>query len=318
MVETIKNEGASKSGQLADALAAGKKIIVCTIQTFPFALAAVRELAAAQGKRLAVIADEAHSSQTGEAAAKLKELLSPEALKDLADGGEFDAEDVLAAQMSAGATPDGVTYVAFTATPKAKTLELFGRPGSDGKPEAFHVYSMRQAIEEGFILDVLKNYTPHKLASRLAHEGKELDEVTVERAAATKSIMQWVTLHPYHIGQKVEIVVEHCRKNVLPLLDGKAKATVVLSGRKEAVRWKLAIDKYITSRGYSLGTLVAFSGEVIDLESGPEPFTETGSLLNATLKGRDIRDAFAGPEHHLLLVANKFQTGFDQPLLCGR
>ena len=317
VVETIKNDGGTKGGQLAKALAAGKKIIVCTIQSFPTALAAVRDLAATDGKRFAVIADEAHSSQTGEAAAKLKEVLSPEELAELMDGGEVDTEDLLAAQMAARASDKGVTYVAFTATPKAKTLQLFGRPGPDGKPAPFHIYSMRQAIEEGFILDVLKNYTPYKLAFKLAHDGKELSEVEVERSAATKGIMQWVRLHPYNISQKVQIVVEHFRENVQPLLDGKAKAMVVLASRKEAVRWKLAVDHYIREQGYPLGTLVAFSGEVHDPESGEEPFTETNSGLNPGLKGRDIHDAFKGADFHLLLVANKFQTGFDQPLLCG-
>jgi type I restriction enzyme R subunit len=324
VVETIKNEGAAKSGQLADALAAGKKIIACTIQTFPFALEAVQELAATKGKRFAVIADEAHSSQTGEAAAKLKQVLSQEELEALKDGGEVDTEDLLAAQMAARAGETGITYVAFTATPKAKTLQLFGRvpnptqpPGEGNLPGPFHVYSMRQAIEEGFILDVLKNYTPYKLAFKLAHGGTEMDDSEVERSAALKGIMQWVALHPYNIAQKVQIVVEHFRNVVAPLLDGKAKAMIVLASRKEAVRWKLAVDKYIKDRGYKLGTLVAFSGEVNDPESGPEPFTETGPLLNPGLKGRDIREAFTGEDCHLLLVANKFQTGFDQPLLCG-
>jgi type I restriction enzyme R subunit len=318
VVETIKSESGSKSAQLADALKAGKKIIVCTIQTFPYALQAVRDLAATDGKRFAVIADEAHSSQTGEAAAKLKEVLSPEEIAELEDGGEIDTEDLLAAQMAARASDTGVTYVAFTATPKAKTLQLFGRrQGPDGLPAPFHVYSMRQAIEEGFILDVLKNYTPYKLAFRLAHGGKEMEESEVERSAAVKGIMQWVRLHPYNVSQKVQIVVEHFRENVQPLLDDKAKAMVVLGSRKEAVRWKLAIDKYIKGKGYPLGTLVAFSGEVNDPESSPEPLSETSKELNPNLKGRDIRDAFKAEEYHLLLVANKFQTGFDQPLLCG-
>jgi type I restriction enzyme R subunit len=324
VVATIRSEGGAKSGQLADALAQGKKIIVCTIQTFPFALNAVRELAATEGKRFAVIADEAHSSQTGEAAKKLKELLSPEEIADLQDGGEIGNEDILAAQMAARAGESGVTYVAFTATPKAKTLELFGRrpnpdqpPGPGNLPAAFHVYSMRQAIEEAFILDVLKNYTPYRLAFRLANEGQEWDDQQVERSAALKGIMRWVRLHPYNIAQKVQIVVEHFRENVQPLLDGKAKAMVVLGSRVEAVRWKRAIDGYIKSQGYGLGTLVAFSGEVNDPESEDEPVTESTASLNAGLKGRDIREAFAGEEFHLLLVANKFQTGFDQPLLCG-
>jgi type I restriction enzyme R subunit len=324
VVATIKGDGASKSAELATALSGGKKIVVCTIQTFPFALKAVQDLAATQGKRFAVIADEAHSSQTGEAASKLKQVLSAEELKDLADGGEISTEDVLAAQMSARSDQKGVTYVAFTATPKAKTLELFGRrpnpalpAGADNLPTAFHVYSMRQAIEEGFILDVLQNYTPYKLAFRLANNGKEWDETEVERNEALKGIMRWVRLHPYNIAQKVQVVVEHFRENIAPMLNGHAKAMVVVGSRVEAVRWQLAIDKYIKNQNYKLGTLVAFSGEVKDAESGPDAFTENSKTLNPNLRGRDLRDAFATDEYQILLVANKFQTGFDQPLLCG-
>ena len=298
--------------------------MVCTIQTFPFALEAVRKLAATQGKRFAVIADEAHSSQTGEAAAKLKAVLSPEELAELADGGEVSTEDILAAQMATRADEGGITFVAFTATPKTKTMELFGtrpdpsrKPAPDNVPTPFHVYSMRQAIEEKFILDVLQNYTPYKLAFKLAHEGKDYDEKTVERSAALKGIMGWVRLHPYNIAQKVQIVVEHFREYVAPLLNGKAKAMVVVGSRVEAVRWQLAIDKYIKEHGYTIGTLVAFSGEVNDTESGPDGFTENSHALNPNLKGRDIREAFKGDEYQILLVANKFQTGFDQPLLCG-
>lgn len=324
VVAVIKGEGNSKSGELAEALSGGKKIVVCTIQTFPFAMKAVQELAATEGKRFAVIADEAHSSQTGSAAANLKAVLSAEELNELADGGEISTEDLLAAQMAAKANAAGITYIAFTATPKAKTLELFGRlpnpslpPGKENLPEPFHVYSMRQAIEEGFILDVLKNYTPYKLAFKLANNGQEWSEKEVVRSEAMKGIMRWVSLHPYNIAQKVQVVVEHFRENVAPLLDGKAKAMVVVSSRLEAVRWQLAIEKYIKDQGYKLATLVAFSGEVNDPASGPDPFTESSSLLNPNLKGRDMREAFATSEYQILLVANKFQTGFDQPLLCG-
>lgn len=317
VVASITNEHGSKSAQLSQALKDGKKIIVCTIQTFPFALQAVQELAATEGKRFAVIADEAHSSQTGEAAAKLKQLLSAQEWAELQDGGQVDTEALLASQMEARAGVKGLTYVAFTATPKAKTLELFGRPGPDGLPVPFHVYSMRQAIEEGFILDVLKNYTSYKLAFKLAHDGQEYDEKQVERSAAMKGIMQWVRLHPYNIAQKVQIVVEHYRENVQPLLAGRAKAMVVVGSRKEAVRWQKAVCAYIAQRNYALGVLVAFSGEVNDPESYPQAVSETSKDLNPGLKGRDIRDAFAEPDYHLLLVANKFQTGFDQPLLCG-
>ncbi|NCT68321.1 MAG: type I restriction endonuclease subunit R [Rhodanobacteraceae bacterium] len=318
VVETITSERGSKSAQLGQALKDGKKIIVCTIQTFPFALQAVQELAATEGKRFAVIADEAHSSQTGEAAAKLKQVLTAQEWAELQDGGEVDTETLIAANMAARAGgQQGLTYVAFTATPKAKTLELFGRPGPDGLPQPFHVYSMRQAIEEGFILDVLKNYTPYKLAFRLAHGGREYDQTEVERSAAMKSIMQWVRLHPYNIAAKVQIVVEHYRENVQPLLDGRAKAMVVVGSRKEAVRWQKAIREYIARQNYPLGVLVAFSGEVDDPDSFAVPVSEASAELNPGLKGRDIREAFAQPEYHLLLVANKFQTGFDQPLLCG-
>ncbi|PKO27595.1 MAG: type I restriction endonuclease subunit R [Betaproteobacteria bacterium HGW-Betaproteobacteria-5] len=318
VVATISDEHGSKSAQLSQALKDGKKIIVCTIQTFPFALKAVQELSATEGKRFAVIADEAHSSQTGEAAAKLKQLLSAEEMAELQDGGEIDTETLLALQMSAKTAQDkGLTYIAFTATPKQKTLELFGRKDADGLPQAFHVYSMRQAIEEEFIIDVLKNYTTYKLAFKLANNGQEYDETQVTKSEALKGIMQWVRLHPYNISQKVQTVVEHFRENVQPLLNGKAKAMIVVSSRKEAVRWQKAIAGYIQKQNYALGVLVAFSGEITDTESYPEPVTEASKLLNPDLKGKDIREAFAEPNYHLLLVANKFQTGFDQPLLCG-
>jgi type I restriction enzyme R subunit len=203
-------------------------------------------------------------------------------------------------------------------------MELFGtrpdpsRPaGPDNLPTPFHVYSMRQAIEEKFILDVLQNYTSYKLAFKLAHEGKDLDDKTVERHAAMKSIMGWVRLHPYNIAQKVQVVVEHHRQYVGPLLQGKAKSMVVVASRIEAVRWQLAMEKYIKEHGYKLRTLVAFSGEVSDEVSGPDDFTENSVSLNPTLKGREISEAFKTDEFQILLVANKFQTGFDQKLLCG-
>ena len=324
VVATITGEGGSKSKELAGTLSGDKKVVVCTIQTFPHALQKVRELAATEGKRFAVIADEAHSSQTGEAAAKLKAVLSPEEQAELADGGEISTEDVLAAQMATRADESAVTYVAFTATPKSKTLELFGtrpdptrRPAKDNVPEPFHVYTMRQAIEERFILDVLQNYTSYRLAFKLTHHGKEWDDKQVERSAAMRGIMGWVRLHPYNIAQKVEVVVEHYRQFVAPLLGGRAKGLVVVASRREAVRWKVAIDQYVRDHGYPVRTLVAFSGEVTDDVTGTDPVTEANSRMNPDLRGRDIREAFATDEYQLLLVANKFQTGFDQPLLCG-
>jgi type I restriction enzyme R subunit len=323
VVASITSEKGIKSEQLAAALSGDKKIVVCTIQTFPALFKKLQELTATSGKRFAVIADEAHSSQTGAAADKLKQVLSAAEVADLADGGELDIETLLAAQMGARTREAGITYVAFTATPKAKTLELFGRrpnpaePAGPGNlPGPFHVYSMRQAIEEGFILDVLQNYTSYKVAFQLAQDGHSLSTEEVERSAALKKLMGWVKLHPHNIAQKVQIVVEHFRQFVWPLLEGKAKAMVVVGSRKEAVRWKFAIDHYIKQQGYPLGCLVAFSGEVNDPEIGPDGFTEHSQSLNPGLKG-DIREAFKGADYQILLVANKFQTGFDQPLLCG-
>lgn len=318
VVAALTREHGSKSAQLKEALEAGKKIIVCTIQTFPAAMAAAQDMAATEGKRFAVIADEAHSSQTGEASAKLKQLLSAEELAELKDGGEIDTEALLAVHMDARTGGGkGLTYVAFTATPKGKTLELFGAKGDDGLPRPFHLYSMRQAIEEEFILDVLKNYTPYSLAFKLANDGKEIADKSVDRSEAVKRLMQWVRLHPHNIASKVQIVVEHYRENVQPLLDGKAKAMIVVASRLEAVRWQKAIRAYIERQKYPLGVLVAFSGEVDDPDSFPQPVSESSAELNPSLKGKDIREAFKSPAYHLLLVANKFQTGFDQPLLCG-
>ncbi|RLL73044.1 type I restriction endonuclease subunit R [Paenirhodobacter hankyongi] len=323
VVETITREHGAKRKQLTEALNGEKKIVVCTIQTFPALMDAAEKLASTAGKSFAVIADEAHSSQTGGAASALKQVLSAEEKAELEDGGGFSSEDVMNATMSARAAPRGISFVAFTATPKGKTLELFGRrpdpdaPAGPGNlPAPFHVYSMRQAIEEGFILDVLQNYTPYDLAFRLSANGREIDDREVERSKGTKALMQWVQLHPTNIAQKVAIVVEHFRTTVMPLLNGHAKAMVVTASRKEAVRWQIAMRKYIEERGYGLGTLVAFSGEVSDPESGPDPFSETSKTLNPGLRG-DIRETFKGPAFHLLIVANKFQTGFDQPLLCG-
>lgn len=316
VVVPIRGNSGSKSAELTAALVARTPIIIVTIQTFPFALKSIAESKALKGRNFAIIADEAHSSQTGSTANKLKKVLSSEELADVNDGGEFDVEAFLAAEMAERADAKNISYFAFTATPKAKTLELFGRKGPDGLPQPFHLYSMQQAIEERFILDVLQNYTNYKVAYRLTHEGRDYDseDTKVEKSEALKSLMGWVKLHPYNISQKVQVIVEHFRTNVAWRLDGKAKAMVVTGSRKEAVRYKLAIDKYINDAGYSgLGTLVAFSGEVTDAESGPEQFTEIN--MNSGLKGRTLPEAFSTEEYKIMLVANKFQTGFDQPLL---
>ncbi|QDW61350.1 type I restriction endonuclease subunit R [Oerskovia sp. KBS0722] len=323
-VEALRS--GSKSSALAGALTGGKLIVVVTLQTFPFAMEAIAANKGLAGKTFAVIADEAHSSQSGATAGKIREILSESERADLDDGGEISAEDELAAQMTARATTPNVSYFAFTATPKAKTLELFGVLDADGIPHPFHTYTMKQAIEEEFILDVLRGYQTYKTAFEIARrasgtpDGVEPvetlidDDELVEKSAATKGLMRWVSLHPTNIAQKCAIIVEHFRENVAHLLDGHAKAMVVTGSRKAAVRYKTQIDEYIAKRGYTdVGTLVAFSGSVDDPETGPGPFTETS--MNPTKVGSNIASAFAGPEYKVMLVANKFQTGFDQPLL---
>jgi type I restriction enzyme R subunit len=316
VVAGISNKAGAKSEQLAKALKAGTPIIVVTIQTFPFIFELVKNAGTSQGKKFAIIADEAHSSQTGATASKLRAVLSDAELQDLDDGGEFDIEAALLAEMEGKASPANISFYAFTATPKAKTLEMFGRVGSSGKPEPFHVYTMQQAIEEKFILDVLQNYTPYKVAFRLSHNGQEYDSTApmVEQSEALKSLMRWVHLHPTNISSKVQIIIEHFRQNVAHLLQGKAKAMVVTGSRKEAVRYKLAFDKYIADHKYlDVKALVAFSGEIIDPESGPDAFTEAN--MNGNLRKRGLPQAFTTDEYQVMIVANKFQTGFDQPLL---
>jgi type I restriction enzyme R subunit len=320
VVAAIDNKQGAKSSQLETALKAGKPIIVVTIQTFPFVFSQVQTQGWAKDKNFAIIADEAHSSQSGETAARLKKILNSAELADLADGGEVDTESVLLAELEARANPKNISFYAFTATPKAKTLELFGRVGTSALPEAFHLYTMQQAIDEGFILDVLQNYTPYKLAFKLSHNGEEYDGTTaskvVDESEAVKSLMTWLRLHPTNIESKVQVIIEHYRANIAKLLDGKAKAMVVTGSRKEAVRYKLAFDKYIANHGYdNVNALVAFSGEVHDPESGPEAFSEVN--MNHDLRKRSLPEAFKTDEFQVMLVANKFQTGFDQPLLCA-
>jgi type I restriction enzyme R subunit len=312
VVKRITKEG-SKSSQLGDALKNRTPIIIVTIQTFPHALDTIGELKDVATRSFAVIADEAHSSQTGEAAKKLREALGVTDTPKGDEESEVSAEEALVAQMAKRAGAQNISYFAFTATPKAKTLELFGRPDPGGKPVPFHTYTMQQAIEEGFILDVLQNYTTYDIAYKLATIIDKDGEKIVPTGEAAKIIKKYAKLHPYNIDQKVEIIVEHFRETVQPLLGGRAKAMVVCDSRKAAVRYKLAIDKYIKKHGYALATLVAFSGEVTDDVDGiKETYTEPG--MNA-LKGQSIPEAFAGYGYQVLLAAEKFQTGFDQPLL---
>ncbi len=321
-----RDEGqGSKSEKLAEALEKSQPIVIVTIQTFPHVLRAIENSLSLQARRYAIIADEAHSSQTGSTASQLKAVLT----SDFSGEDEASAEDQLVAAVASRKVSKNLSYYAFTATPKSKTLELFGRlpdpaspPSRINKPKAFHVYSMRQAIEEGYILDVLRNYTSYKVAYNLAQKLSSAD-AEVDSQKARVKLHQWVKLHEFNIAQKLKVIVEHYRDNVMGLLGGHAKAMVVTGSRKEAVRYKLEFDKYVQKKQYSqLRAMVAFSGEVSFSSSDPqseglvgEKFTETG--MNPDLKGRDMRKAFDEDGYHLMIVAQKFQTGFDQPKLCA-
>ena len=327
-----RNEGdGSKSEQLASALVNSQPIIIVTIQTFPFVLKAIEDSSVLKSRRYAIIADEAHSSQTGTTALKLKEVLVSgdiEKSVDSALSGEDVINQAMDATLAARRNSPNLSYYAFTATPKPKTIELFGRlpnpdlPASkDNKPESYHVYSMRQAIEEGFILDVLKNYTNYKVVYQLQQKLAADNEVDSRRAKI--KLNNWVRLHDYNIAQKVRVIIEHFNDNVKGLLGGQAKAMVVTGSRKEAVRYKLAFDNYIANHGYrGINAMAAFSGEVTFTDNDPdsgallgEKFTEHN--MNIGLKGRDLPKAFDSDDYQVMLVANKFQTGFDQPKLCA-
>jgi type I restriction enzyme R subunit len=325
-INNKEGEGA-KSDKLAAALQNSQPIIIVTIQTFPFVLKAIENSVSLKERHYAIIADEAHSSQTGSTARQLKEVLMMEGKES--DDEELSTEDILDAAVASRRVSSNLSFLAFTATPKTKTLELFGRlpspdeaPSLSNKPEAFHVYSMRQAIEEGFILDVLKNYTNYKVAYNLALKIQGADQ-EVESKRAKVKLNQWVRLHDYNIAQKVQVIVEHFKDNVMGLLGGQAKAMIVTSSRKEAVRYKMGFDKYIQEKGYTkIHAMVAFSGEVEFNEKDPnssamlgEKFTENN--MNPKLKGRDMRKAFDTSDYQVMIVANKFQTGFDQPKLCA-
>lgn len=324
------------SKQLAAALIDGTKIVVTTLQKFPFVLRGLLHAAGAESpdkatdeerqaakeweqaiakRKYAVIVDEAHSSQTGETARELKSILSA-AVTDT-DEGESDWEDRLNLIMQSRGRQPNLSFFAFTATPKGKTIELFGRTGPGGKPEAFHIYSMRQAIEEGFIFDVLTNYTTYATYYRLLKAVE--DDPNVPKKKAARALAKFMSLHPHNIEQKTEVMIEHFRRSVKHRLGGRAKAMVVTSSRLHAVRYKLAFDRYIAENGYTdVRPLVAFSGTVKDPDTGLE-YTEPG--MNPDLvTGKPISEAqlperFASSDYQVLLVANKYQTGFDQPLL---
>ncbi|MBE0566125.1 MAG: type I restriction endonuclease subunit R [Krumholzibacteria bacterium] len=308
------------SADLADELNKGTKIIITTLQKFSFLLGKVKDLS---DKRFAVIVDEAHSSQSGRSAGHLRgvlgggtgvseeDLLAEAEKLQAAEPEPLDMEELILAEAKSRGPQPNLSFYAFTATPKAKTLELFGVMGEDVKPSPFHLYSMRQAIEEGFILDVLKFYTTYKTYYKLAKAIE--DDPEIDEKKAKKAIARFMSLHPHNIAQKTEIMVEHFRKTTSKKIGGRAKAMVVTRSRLHAVRYKQAFDKYIAQHHYNdLRTLVAFSGTVDDPDLPSTSYTEPG--MNS-MSEKELPARFASPEFHVLIVAEKYQTGFDQPLL---
>ena len=307
LVVTVGEKSGAKSPQLKKALIEGDHIITCTLQTFPEVMKLIEDTSELRGRNWAVVADEAHSSQSGSSARGLKALLAD---IDVEDPENVSADELLAAKDSAIAASSNITFIALTATPKAKTLRLFGEQDEDGNWRAFDTYTMAQAIEEGFILDVLTNYSTYDMFLRVKNELENLEEETlVDTGHAVTAIVQFARLHPTAIAQKVRVVVEHFHRNVKPLLTGSARAMVVTSSRIEAYRWFEAMNAYIDKAGYSdIRPLVAFSGS---LES------DDGEIITeASLNGRnDTARAFREEDYKILIVANKFQTGFDEPRL---
>lgn len=307
VVSVVENSGA-KSPQLQQALVEGGHIITCTLQTFPYVLSLLDNDPDIQGRNWCVIADEAHSSQTGSSASALRELLAE---VELDESEDYTADDLLELRQEALATASNMTFVALTATPKGKTLRLFGSQTSDGHYIAFDTYPMGQAIAEGFIMDVLTNYSTYTMWAEVRDELGRTEEV--DQSAAVTDMVRFVRLHPTSIAQKVEVVVEHYRRNVAHHLDGQARAMVVTSSRKAAVHWAREMNRYITEKGYEFHSLVAFSDKV-RMEDEPDPVTEV------SINGEsDVERAFKDDDldYRVLIVANKFQTGFNEPRLCA-
>jgi len=309
------------SDQLATALSTGTPIIISTIHKFGFIQDKVCQL---PDRRYALIVDEAHSSQSGEMAATVKELLADSTLDGKVTQEQVEEElstpDQLALRKALIRGPQpNMSFFAFTATPKFKTLEMFGHRdfsagGPDGKPAPFHLYSMRQAIEEKFILDVLLGYTTYKRFFKLAKA--IADDPELDKRKASSALARFVNLHPTNIAQKTEIIIEHFRSTVAHQLGGRAKAMVVTGSRLQAVKYKLSFDGYIQDKGYKdIHCLVAFSGEVTDDKAPTVTYTEVG--MNDGIKETELPERFASDAYQVLLVANKYQTGFDQPLLCA-
>lgn len=296
------------SAQLKAALEAGKAIIITTLQKFPVISASMTDL---KGKRFAVIIDEAHSSQSGESAKHLKKTLAVNLEQaEAEDHDDFDLEDEILKEIRTRGKQNHISYFAFTATPKNKTLELFGRKNEEGKPVAHHVYSMRQAIEENFILDVLKNYTTFKRYFKLIKTIPTDDEY--EKKKAIRLLTSDVDLTPHAIEQKTRIMLDHFMEKTVNTIQGKGRAMVVTRSRLHAVKFYLAFRKVMEEKRLPFKALVAFSGEVTDPDTH-EKYTENS--LNRLPSKVAIEDAYKTPEYRILVVANKYQTGFDEPLL---
>lgn len=304
------------SRQLKSALEDGKTIIVTTLQKFPVI---VEEIGRLKGNRFAVVVDEAHSSQSGESTKSLKQVLAVADLDQAAkEESSFkspneELQDRVLAELEIRGQLANLSMFAFTATPKQKTIELFGEELPDEKFGAFSLYSMRQAIEEGFILDVLANYTTYKAYWKLLKTIE--DDPKYNRSKAKYLMKRFVELHPHAVNEKVAIMVEHFASQVQNRITGRAKAMIVTRSRLHAMRYKLAVDRYLSEQGYPWKTLVAFSGTV---EDGGMSYTEAG--MNSESSGYRIGEKqtakeFGKSNFRFLIVANKFQTGFDQPLL---
>lgn len=302
------------SDQLAEALASAAPIVITTLQKFPFVTQKIGDL---PKRRYAVIIDEAHSSQGGETATELKGVLGRAVIKEEArrkaeEEGLPDHEEEILRTMARRGRQSNISFFAFTATPKYKTLEVFGVRGPDGKPRPFHLYSMRQAIDERFILDVLRNYTTYKTYYRLVKA--VADDPDVDKRKAARGLARFMSLHPHNITQKTEVMVEHFRQFTMHKIGGKAKAMVVTSSRLHAVQYKQAFDKYIQEKNYQgIRTLVAFSGKVTDPDVPGVEYTEVS--MNGGIREKELPERFGADEFQVLLVAEKYQTGFDQPLL---
>lgn len=310
LVKVMDDDATSQD--LADALNSSYKIIVSTIHKFNYIVDNVREL---ENQKFAVIIDEAHSSTSGRMMDGVTEVLSKKA-EQIADenGEELDDQELITAKIESDIESHGkqknVTMIAFTATPKPKTLKIFGTKGVDGHEKEFDLYSMKQAIEEKFILDVLENYTTFSTYYKVI--SKVMDDPALDTSQAKRAIMRFVSLHDVNITQKVEIIVEHFRENIQHMLNGQAKAMIVTSSREAAVKYYLAFNKYVAEHHYNnITPLVAFSGKV-NLD---EDVIVTETSMNGFSED-ELPRKFDTDGYQVLLVANKYQTGFDQPKLC--